>query len=122
MYADKHRISLVGGDGDQAIAAMHDGHEHRLFCADATWCDYALFFGAAEIRVFMDGREGYPQQIIDDTRALVHTETGWRKKLDAWNITDVITPGTRLASLLSLLPNWKCLSPSEKVWACERKL
>jgi len=122
FYADVHRIALINGKGEHRIDQLaQDGRPHRLFCADASWCNYAVWVGSSNIRVFMDGRLGYPRQESDDVRAFVRAERDWRKKFDALHITDVITPGTRLASLLALLPDWTCASSPDKVWACERK-
>jgi hypothetical protein len=122
VYADVDKIALISSKGEHEIDQLvRDGRPHRLFCVNASWCNYAVLVGSSNVRVFMDGRLGYPKQVIDDMQTFVFVEKGWHKKFDAQQITDVLSPGTRLASLLALLPDWNCASSPEKIWACERK-
>lgn len=122
FYADAHKIALIRSKGEQRIDQLvQDGRPHRLFCSDPSWCNYAVWAGSSNIRVFMDGRLGYPQQIRNDTQTFVFVGREWRKKFNARDITDVISPGTRLVNLLALLPDWTCAPSPEKEWACERK-
>ena len=119
LSAEMRSVSLTYGEEEKSIYQIaRSGRAYRLFCADASWCNYAL--GDARVRVFMDGRPGYPSAVRNDMRVLARVEPGWRKILDARQINAVVTPGTRLASLLSLLPDWRC-EASEKIWTCERK-
>jgi hypothetical protein len=69
----------------------------------------------------MDGRYAdYPSEIVRDERAIVRVQTAWRRKLDDWKIDAVMTSPAELASLLSLLPDWKCVRASTKVWTFVR--
>jgi hypothetical protein len=100
-----------------------DGKKHRLLCADDRWCNYAVMREARTVRVFTDGREqAYPDRILEDARIIVRVKPGWREKIDAWKISDVMTTEARLVSLLSLLPHWHCSSYPENMWTCEKNI
>jgi hypothetical protein len=117
MVMDSQREQMKAID---RLAA--DGKEHRLFCATTSWCNDVLFRDAKNVKIFLDGRSlSYPQKIYEDAYDIVQIDPSWHKKIDAWRITDVLTARNRLASMLELLPNWRCVSYAKKISACERE-
>jgi hypothetical protein len=104
---------------DRIIA---DGKDHRLFCADDRWCSYVVMRDPKNVRVFTDGREqAYPPDILADAAVMIRVKPGWREKIDAWRISDLMTTEPRLVSLLNELPNWRCSAYTGDLWVCERQ-
>lgn len=98
-----------------------DGHPHRLFCYNPTWCNYALLRGAPSVQVFLDGREeAYPPSIRTDSVNIVLEQTQWLRHLKKWNIDTVVTTKNSI-SLLALLPHWTLLPASGDVVVYERR-
>ncbi len=81
--------------------------EHRLFCAEYSWCSVAL--GTGNIRIFLDGRtDPYPAAVWQAYGTITHAQPGWRRLLNHYDINSVIAwRGGFFESRMQTLPNWQ---------------
>ena len=80
--------------------------EHRLFCAEYSWCAVAL--GRGNTRVFLDGRaDPFPQKIWQAYGDITHARSGWQQLLDDYGVNAIIAwRGGYFESQVQTLPNW----------------
>jgi len=63
--------------------------EHRLFCADFAWCGLAV--GAANVRVFLDGRaDPFPRDVWADFVAIGRVDGRWSETLDRRGVDAIV--------------------------------
>lgn len=127
-------LLLIGRARTQALPADRLGAtiaavralpgDHRVFCADFSWC--SAFLGAPRDRVFLDGRaDPYPQAVWDDFATIVNVRPGWDGALRGRG-TDVVltTRGEPLAAALALSADWRRVYANDAyaVWTLPRPL
>jgi hypothetical protein len=81
--------------------------EHRLFCAEYSWCSVAL--GEPNIRIFLDGRaDPYPPRVWAAHGTITRARPGWRQLMTDYDINAVIAwRGGFFESQMQTLPQWK---------------
>lgn len=82
----------------------------RVFTND-DWADYLLFANYPEQRVFFDGRSDfYGERLGREYLRMMNGSSAWRDLLDRHRIdVALLEPGTGLASLLKVSPDWELI-------------
>lgn len=98
-------IQWPGPFGTVKLLAAHAG-EHRLLCAEYSWCSVALGQGAT--RIFLDGRaDPYPPKVWEAFGVITHARPGWRNDLALYDVNAVIAwRGGFFESQMQALPDW----------------
>jgi hypothetical protein len=83
--------------------------EHRLLCAEYSWC--ALALGKPNVRVFIDGRaDPYPPHVWAAYTTVAALRPEWQQTLDAYDVNAVIVwHGGRLEQAMETLAGWSQL-------------
>jgi hypothetical protein len=89
----------------QRLAALPG--EHRLFCAEYSWCSIAL--GNPNIRIFLDGRaDPYPERVWAADGYITRALPGWQQLMNEYDMNAVIAwRGGFFESRMQTLPQWK---------------
>jgi hypothetical protein len=83
--------------------------EHRLLCAEYSWCAIAL--GEPNVRVFIDGRaDPYPPHVWAAYTTIESLSPQWHQTLEAYNVNALIAwHGGRLEQAMQTLHDWRQL-------------
>lgn len=94
----------------QTVAALSARPgEHRLLCAEYSWC--ALALGEPNVRVFIDGRaDPYPPHVWAAYTTVEALQPEWQQTLDAYGVNALIAwHGGRLEQAMLTLHGWRQL-------------
>ena len=99
-------IQWPGPFGSVQHLAAQPG-EHRLFCAEYSWCSVAL--GEPNIRIFLDGRaDPYPASVWAAHFAITKALPGWQALMASYGVNAVIAwRGGFFESQMQTLPRWR---------------
>lgn len=109
--------------GDSTVRrALADHRRHNVYCENLRWCTSLAASQAANLAIFMDGRDAaFPQRIRENQHTIASVSKGWQAVLRDNHVDTVVAKtGMPLATILSLNGRWRVAGADGMVTVLER--